>query len=168
MFKDVPEFYNGAKSVVQIFNRFVLDYGLGNVVVADHLCYKVSSSNNFEAMRRMFETDNAWMHQKIISKRRIALIRTNQKLETIAGDINLVELSDQKPDGSQTDGFDHIEIYPTAISYDELVSNLKSKGLSVEEIVRPHHTTHDIHLDNGFIVRLTRDRLAEKIKKEMI
>lgn len=167
MFRTVPDFYAGAKSVVEEFNKFISDYGLIELVVADHICYKVSSVDNFEEMRRTFEKDNKWLYQNIISKRRIATIRTNQHIETLVGKIDLVELSDQKPDGSQTDGFDHIEIYPVNLTYEDLVSNLKGRGLEVKEIVRPHHTTHDIKLNGGFIVRLTRDRLAEKIKKEM-
>jgi len=167
MFKDVSAFYEGARNAVETFNRFISDYDLKDAVIADHICYKVSSAENFERMRRIFEGDSKWIYQAIISKRRIDTIRTNQTLETSIGGINLVELSDQKPDGSQIDGFDHIEIYPTVITYDELVSNLKGRGLEVKEIFRPHHTTHDITIDNGFIVRLTRNRLAEKIKSEI-
>ena len=168
MFKDVSAFYEGARNAVEMFDRFLSDYDLRVAVVADHICYKVSSPENFERMRRVFEGENKWLYQAIISGRRIATIRTHQTLETSAGGINLVELSDQKPDGSQTDGFDHIEIYPTLITYRELVAHLKGRGLNVREIVRPHHTTHDIALDNRFIIRLTSDRLAEKIKSEII
>lgn len=39
--------------------------------------------------------------------------------------------------------------------------------LEVNEKVRPHHTTHDLVLENGFKFRLTRDRLGEKIVEEM-
>lgn len=167
MFKDVTAFYEGAKDSVRNFDKFISDYGLRHSVGADHICYKFSSAENFERMRKIFEEENQWLYQAIISKRRIATIRTNQTLKTSVGNINLVELADQKPDGSQTDGFDHIEIYPTIITYDQLVSNLRGRNLEVKEIVRPHHTTHDITLGNGFIVRLTRDKLAEKIKSEM-
>ena len=167
MFKDVHEFYKEAGSAVRHFNKFISDYELLGLAIADHICYKASSADNFERIRRIFERDSKWLYQAIISGRRIATIRTNQELETIAGKISLVELSDQKPDGSQKDGFDHIEIYPTAITYDEMINLLRGRELDVKEIIRPHHTTHDIVLDSGFIVRLTRDRLAEKIKAEM-
>jgi len=168
MFKDVSHFYECAKDAVEIFNKFILDNGLSNLVEADHICYKVSSAKNFESLRKIFERGNKWIYQAIISKRRIAIIRTDQFINTLVGDVDLVELSDQKPDGSQTDRFDHIEIYPVRITYDDLVSTLVSKGFEVKEIVRPHHTTHDIKLENGFIVRLTRDKLARKIKSEML
>ena len=50
---------------------------------------------------------------------------------------------------------------------ENLIKYLKNHGLKVDEIVRPHHTTHDIRLSNGFIIRLTKEPLAEKIKAEM-
>jgi|SRR3989344_8486479 len=168
MFKDVNSFYNAAnKIIVGEFTEFICNYNLVNSVVADHICYKASSAESFEKMRRIFEHENKWLYQAIISKRRIATIRTYQSLETSVGRVNLVELSDQKPDGSQVDGFDHLEVRPIVDSYDELVSYLSNRGLEVKEIVRPHHTTHDITLEDGFIVRLTRESLAEKIKSEM-
>jgi hypothetical protein len=43
--------------------------------------------------------------------------KNKRKLETAAGAITLIELSDKKPDKpgeTQREGFDHIEIYPTA------------------------------------------------------
>jgi predicted metalloenzyme YecM len=168
MFKSVDEFYAKAKEEVRVFNDFISMYGLKGFVMADHICYKCGSSEIFESIRRVFESDSNWIYQAIISKRRIATIGTRQNLETLAGKISLVELSDQKPDGSQNDGFDHIEIYPTTITYDQLVLNLRNQGLNVEEVVRPHHTTHDIKIENGFIIRLTRESLLNKIKKEQM
>ncbi|MDD5700314.1 MAG: VOC family protein [Candidatus Nanoarchaeia archaeon] len=167
MFESVNAFYEGAKAAVEVFDRFISDFGLSGLVGSDHICYKVSSAENFEDIKKIFEKDSKWIYQAIISGRRIATIRTNQVLRTSAGGINLVELSDQKPDGSQSDGFDHIEIYPSAVTYSELVSRLREKGLEVREVVRPHHTTHDIKLNSGFIIRLTRDRLVDAIKSEM-
>ena len=167
MFKSADDFYSQAKEAVKTFNDFISRYDLAGSVVADHICYKCSSSKVFEDIRSVLEFDSKWVYQAIISGRRTATIRTKETLETIAGNIILVELSDQKPDGSQKDGFDHIEIYPVAISYEELVSKLKSQDLKVEEVVRTHHTTHDIKLENGFIIRLTRESLVNIIKKEM-
>ena len=166
MVSTIQEFFADAKKAGKTFDAFVANYNLTSKVTADHICYKCSAQTIFETIRKMFESESDWIYQAIISKRRIATIRTKQCLETLAGNINLVELSDQKPDGSQTDGFDHIEMYPTSIPYDALVSYLRKQGLDVKEVVRPHHTTHDITLENGFIIRLTRDPLVNKIKKE--
>ena len=40
------------------------------------------------------------------------------------GTINFLELSDQKPDNSQRDGFDHIEAYAVGRSHAEMVKEL--------------------------------------------
>jgi len=168
MFDNVHQFYREAEKFGKVLDAFIQNYGLTNSVIADHICYKCSSSDVFENIRRIFENDSKWIYQTIISGRRIAIIRTKQSLKTSVGNISLVELSDQKPNGNQSDGFDHIEIYPISKTYEELVSDLKSQGLDVNEIVRPHHTTHDIKREDGFIIRLTRESLAEKIKQEQM
>jgi predicted metalloenzyme YecM len=166
MITSINQFYNGAKEAIAQLNRFIFNNSLQELVKADHICYKCDSSSVFERMRLLFETQS-WMYQSIIAKRRIALIKLPSPFETTAGNINLLELSDQKQDNSQTNRYDHIEIYSTKLKYDELVSLISSKGLRVNEIVRPHHTTHDITLDTGFIIRLTREPLLEKIKDEI-
>jgi hypothetical protein len=80
------------------------------------------------------------------------------------GDIWFLELSDQKPDGSQKSGFDHIEIYPTTGTVQDLANDLESKGVQLRKVERPHHTTIDGHLPGGFLIRLEPEALIEKIK----
>ena len=79
------------------------------------------------------------------------------------GPILFLELSDQKPNGSQMGGFDHIELYPTAISYDDLVEKLEMSE-KIIKVERPHHPTHDIDIGGGFLARLEPGALIEKIK----
>lgn len=148
------------------FNAFAQEHGLASRAAADHICYKCGSSARFEELRRSFETDSAFVYQSIIAKRRIALIRFRDPVETALGPITLLELSDQKPDNSQTDGFDHIEIYPTQGSTDDLVAHLQSRGVAMETVVRPHHTTHDIRLPGNFLVRIEDEPLLTKVKRE--
>ena len=95
-------------------------------------------------------------------------MRVKKNFKTDVGEIDLIELSDQRPDGSQTEGFDHIEIYPTIGTYDELVEDFVGRGIEIKEVVRPHHTTHDINISGGFLVRLTRVSLYDKVPGEMV
>jgi predicted metalloenzyme YecM len=115
-------------------------------------------------MREMLENESEYIFQSIISGRRIAIIRLKQGIETILGTINFLELSDQKLDGSQSEGFDHIEVYPVGWTYEEMVRELEEVE-TVKKVERPHHTTHDIVLEEGFIFRLTQEPLIEKIKR---
>jgi hypothetical protein len=80
--------------------------------------------------------------------------------------VKFVELSDQKPDLSQKSGFDHIEIVPRGLSYEELVQKIRDTGSLLEEVKRPHHTTHDLTLESGFGVKLSHGPLIEKIRNE--
>ncbi len=115
----------------------------------------------------MLENESEYIYQSIISKRRIAIVRLKRGIETSLGTINFLELSDQKLDNSQTDGFDHIEVYALLRTYHEMVEELAVSEVVVK-VERPHHTTHDIDIGEGFIFRCTEGPLIEKIKETEI
>lgn len=153
--------------MVVSFDEFVKRHALLGAALPDHLCYKCASHESYEAVRALLEGESMYLHQSIISKRRISIIKLRQGIDTVLGKIFYVELSDQKPDNSQEEGFDHIEVYPTAHSYDEMVSGLGQTELVIK-VERPHHTTHDIEMAGGYIFRCTREPLIEKIKRTEI
>lgn len=161
-------FYCGAKGVAEALDGFVSENGLRRSVVADHICYKCDSSESYEHMRRLLEPNSTFMYQSFISDRRIAYFKLQTPVSSsTAGNVYFIELSDQKPDGSQKDKFDHVEIYPSeGIEYDYLVGHLKQRSNTVEYVDRPHHSTHDVILPGGFIIRLTSEPLIEKIRRE--
>jgi len=164
----IDQFYSEAGEFITGFNDFVAANNLLAKARSDHICYKCDSSEKFERMREMFEdkSNSRFIYQSIISGRRIAYVALRRAIKTVLGDIRFLELSDQKPDGSQTDRFDHIEIYPVGIKYSELVEAMKQTGVDVNEVVRPHHTTHDSDIGGGFLIRLTEGPLLDKIKNE--
>lgn len=162
--QNVAEFFKAAQASVTLFNAWAST--LTPPAKADHICYKCSSSTEFESLRAMFEHESTFVYQSIISKRRIAVIEFLNPLATALGDIYYLELSDQKPDGSQSSGFDHIEIYPSAGSVEELVEVLEQKGVSLEKTVRPHHTTFDLAINEAFKVRIEPEPLVEKIQRD--
>ena len=163
--KTLEEFYEGSKKFVEIFDAFAAKLAIVGRAQADHICYKCGSKESFEQMRAMFESESRYVYQSIISKRRIAVIRLTQSIETSLGTINFLELSDQKPDNSQHDGFDHIEAYPVGWSYDDMVKEFEARE-KVIKVERPHHSTHDIDIGNGFLFRCTHEPLIEKIKSQ--
>ncbi|MFA6018455.1 MAG: VOC family protein [Patescibacteria group bacterium] len=107
-------FFDLAIPSVEAFNAWAEKYAPD--ATADHICYKCADSTEFEAIRKMFEFESAFIYQSIVSKRRIALIKFLVPIKTALGSIDLLELSDQKPDNSQTSGFDHIEMNLRAAS----------------------------------------------------
>ena len=163
MIDPLQMFYAEAEATIPAFNSFADKHSLSGLTKADHICYKCSSKESFENIRTMLESQSEYMYQSIISKRRIAYIKMKKGIKTTLGTIFFLELSDQKPDGSQFEGFDHIEVYPTSFSYNEMVGELE-KSEKVIKVERPHHTTHDVELENGFIFRCTAEQLIEKIK----
>ena len=161
--KTIEEFYVQSQKYISLFNTFVNKHSLIGRAQVDHICYKCESKESFESMREIFEGEGRYIYQSIISKRRIAIIRLTKGIETSLGVINYLELSDQKPDNSQSDSFDHIEVYAVGRSYDEMIAELASSE-RVIKVERPHHTTHDIDIGSGFLFRCTQGPLIKKIR----
>ena len=159
----IEQFYVESAKFVDFFNSFSVRHSLKGRAQADHICWKCGSKESFENIRVMFESESDFIYQSIISNRRIAYIRFKKGIETVLGTIYFLELSDQKPDGSQKEGFDHIEVYPKTFSYDEMIRELETSE-HVIKIERPHHTTHDIDIGGGFIFRCEHEPLLDKIK----
>ena len=159
-------FRAAADEAVKEVNALARKHNLVGIVRADHLCYKCDSRRSFEMRRTALEPELLYMHQAPISGRQIAYLRFKQGIGSSLGMINFLELSDQKQDGSQQDGFDHVEIYPVVGTYNELVARFERAGVKVIKVERPHHTTHDITLPSGFLIRLCQEPLIDKIKRE--
>ena len=159
-------FYQAAEPYVSLFDTFASKYPLIDYVVPDHICYKCGSRASFEKLRDIFEREGCWVFQSTISKRTIAYIRLKQPLKTVLGDINYLELADQKPDRTQRARFDHIEVYPSEWTYDNMIKHLSDAGERVLVNERPHHSTHEIDIGSGFKFSCTRERLVDKIKRE--
>lgn len=157
-----------AAPYLEEFNTFCKGNDLLGKVQTDHLGLKCSTKEKYEFQRSLFEESGRFIYQSIISKRRISIIGLPAGLGTAAGTLNYLELSDQKPDGSQKDQIDHMEVVPVGCSYEELIRHLQGKGVAMKEIVRPHHTTYDIIMPSGFIVRLSHELLINKIKREEV
>jgi predicted metalloenzyme YecM len=160
------EFVTASGTFIAEFNDFVKRHNLKGNSLPDHICFKCSTTEYYERLKKLFDFESQFMYQSIISSRRITYIKFKIPLETDLGPIWYLELSDQKPDGSQVDGFDHIEIYSTDLSYDDFVKKFEIEGENIMKVARQHHTTYDIQLSSGFGIKLTSEQLIEKIKRE--
>jgi predicted metalloenzyme YecM len=166
--KSMEEFVEQAQKYLSLFDAFAEKHALQGRAQADHICYKCDSAESFERIRKLFESKSVYVYQSIISNRRIAIVRFEEGMITSLGTINFLELSDQKPDNSQKEGFDHIEAYAVGWSYEDMVRHFEQTEV-VQKVERPHHTTHDIDIGEGFLFRCTQGPLIEKIKSaEMV
>ncbi len=160
----IDAFYEEADPFVNQFNEWAKE--LRFAALADHICYKCASANEFEDLRRLFETNSAFIYQSFISNRRIAIVKLPRAIKTHLGPIWFLELSDQKPDGSQSSGFDHVEIYPASSTAAYMIEKIGKRGFPFDRVERPHHTTYDLRFDNGFKIRVEDEPLVEKIKRK--
>jgi len=164
----VRDFLSNSAPIIAAFNTFCRKHNLGTFAAADHLGFRCGSHATFLKVHAVFTEESTYIYQSIISGRPIAIIKLKHPLETLAGPLWFVELADQKPDGSQTEGFDHIEIVPIEMACGALKAKLETKGERVEQKIRPHHTTYDVQLA-GLVVRLEEEPLIQKVKRaEMI
>lgn len=134
-------------------------------ILIDHICYKCSTTDEFEMIRSWFEYQDKFVHQSIISKRRIAYIGFSTPLKSNIGDVWYLELSDQKPDNSQISKVDHIEIISDILNYDDLKAHIEKYDIDLLKDAKPHHTTYNFMADD-MEVKLSTERLSKKIGEE--
>lgn len=164
MFDSLDQFILASQPSVMHFDEWARK--MNPPATADHLCYKCADATELVHIRALCEAASTFLYQSIIAGRRIAIVRFQRPIPTALGDIWFLELSDQKPDGSQASGFDHIEIYPRNGTVDDLAALLTTGASAFEKVTRPHHTTFDLKIAGQFKVRLEAEALVEKIKRE--
>lgn len=163
---DIKKFFEDAEPFLNLFYTFSKKIELKDKATADHICYKCDSMKEFESLRGMLEPESAYIYQSYIAGRRIAVIRLKAPFPSYLGDISFLELSDQKPDGSQISGFDHIEIFPAEGTIESLLAHLGDRNIKPHIVERPHHTTWDFPIHGTFKLRIEPEALIEKIKRE--
>jgi len=100
--------------------------------VADHLSYKCREFREYDELRSRFEeytdgwTGCRFLHQTIISGRRVAVIGLVDPIATPFGGLRVLELSEPKTMRAELQGFDHVEMYPTVGSLDDMAEALNS------------------------------------------
>ena len=163
MIRTIEEFYLGAEKVIEEFDVFAERSKAQNLIMVDHICYKCASTTTYEQLRSMFEFHSYYIYQSFISDRRIAYIRLMRDIPTKLNSIGFLELSDQRPDGSQIEGYDHIEIYPPNMdSHQCLVTKLAAME-NLRKVVRPHQVTYEVTLTENFHIKCATGPLLNKI-----
>lgn len=164
---DHSQFRTEAARAVHRFNEWARRFR-PNVAFADHLCYKCGSRAEFERLRTAFEKESNFIYQSEISGRSIALVAFRDPWRTHFGEMRLLELSDQKPDGNQRSGFDHIELYPASGAAHTLALTLDSPSVRFVESGRAHHRTWDAVIFDTFEVRIEEEPLLRTVTRDEI
>lgn len=167
MIRTLKDFYEQANEIIAVLNA-KLTPQLKKALKADHIAYKCSSRKEFLDIRELFEQAGAKFWNSPISDRSIAIIFLQKPLETELGEIWFLELSDQKPDGSQQSGFDHIEAYPVDPNHElrllvDLLNEISDSKAKYRD--RKHHSTWDLLISEEFQLRLEEGPLINTIKK---
>jgi hypothetical protein len=169
MFDTFAQLVEASQPYLRLCDDFITKHDLKQTVTADHICFKCQSSLEYERVRALLERDppSRYCYQVWLAGRRVAYLGFRAGLVLKSGLVVMcIELADIKPSGGETPGFHHMEIYPSGLSYGDLVHRLEHGGEQLVLKTRPHHTTHDIQCENGFIIRLTDRPLIKKIIDE--
>ncbi len=160
-------------SLQQLFNN------IGDRAVIDHIGYKCSSNSEYKKMKNLFMSVHqkyaVWAHEAYISKRRITYVRLKIpfSIDTDHGkqEISYLEIQDQKHNGSQISGIDHIEILPKEkVTQDLLIEELRLFQYDVKLGGKEHHITYDFEIpylsSKKLLVKIPKEPLVEKIKRD--
>lgn len=165
MATQAAKFLRASTSLTKSFERFVFQNNLEEAVRPDNISYKCGTREEFEKVRSIFELrESGWMEQQIISDRRFVVLKLTTPLPTYPQPLPILKIADQKPDGSQSAGFDHIEVLPNGFHYDVLIDFLRGKGIELKEMTRSGHTTHDMQLGE-FLIKFSRESIVERMAK---
>lgn len=157
-----------SRALVAQFNEFCELNALIGLIQADYMCIKCSDADIYEGRRLEYEEVSSFMYQSLVSGRRVALFRLTESIATKVGDIKYLMLCDQKSDGSQDDRVAYFEVVATPGNYETVVEKLKAREVPVKETVRPHFTSYDATLPTGFTVRIAKEAIIDKIKREEV
>jgi len=149
---ELAQFYGFALFYIKKFNAWAGEFAPN--AVADHICYKCSSSREFEDIRQILHSEVEFEHTSLISGRQITLLKLKRPLPTDLGGIQVVELCDQKPDGRQQSGFAHIEIYSPGRTAHKLAEELVRSGVKLTLNSKPHRTTYEIRFCDAITIRI--------------
>jgi hypothetical protein len=163
MISSLEQYFRQGSAHVATFNAFVVKERIAERIRADHVCYRCDSSTLYDHVRRLFEMESRFIYQSLLGGRRVAYISTLRSFETEAGPLRFLQLTDARPQHCDKAQFHHVEAYPTDGNYDLLISELGTRvNMTLDR--RDHHVTHDVVLDGGLILRLTRWPFLERIK----
>lgn len=157
------------KAAVFQLDNFCEVNGIGDLVTPELVCITCSTKEVYEARKAYYEFDNRFIYQAPVSGRRIAIIGLTEPVSTSVGNIGILEIIDQKPDNSQTDRLIHVGIVPVGVSYDELLAKLKENGANLQDASRPDgYTACDVVLPTTFSIRIQKESLLERVKREEV
>lgn len=160
------DFMHGAVRYLTKFDGFAEQHRLRGYGTADHLCFKCGSHESYMGILEMLRHAKRYAYESIIGGRDITYLKLNRPLYSIVGPVYFLEISDQKPDGSQRNGFDHVEIYPSLGDMQSLVNHLRRNGARFGDGSCAHHETFDSERIDGLMVRIEHGPLIHKIVHE--
>ncbi|MEN9582403.1 MAG: YecM protein [Candidatus Parcubacteria bacterium] len=157
------------RGFLNLLNAFTEVRGLIDFseLITDHICYRCGSNKSFKELYEAYCERAALIDVSQFGGRSIAYFLLNSHFDTkMLGDIRYLELCDQKLDGSQVEGFEHVEVYPRNVGHmNSIIAGLR-KTDNVVVKVRPGRTTYDIRVTMGLTFTIEPEPLIEKIMRE--
>lgn len=114
------------QSIVNIFlDKIFLNLELSNVDVSsyelDHICYRVSSIENYIIIKKYLYDKSELLSENIVSWRKIATYKLFEPIKYKNREINLIEIPAPKIWSNYEDWFEHVE-FVIDISFEEFIN----------------------------------------------
>lgn len=166
MFGSFKQFADAAVCILDEVAGFFTEQQVATLVAIDHVCYKCFSRAEYDRLRELLESsvEISYLFQIQLAGRRVAYFGLHQGLPVRGfGNVPCIEICDKRETHRESPGFHHVELYPAGIGYDPLLQALVARGMKPALKSRPHHTTFDMTLPSGLVVRLTERPLIHTI-----
>lgn len=135
----------------------------------DHICYDCGDSGSYERMFEMLSPTYSHFDTSLIGGRKISVFTLTEPFFAYGREVSVLELCDQKPDGTQKEGFDHIEVLPVSNTIKDVGSSMAHMRVVKEVQTRLAAPHLDICMDKGdkrLRIKITDVPLLEKIQRE--
>ena len=118
------EFHNRAQIFAStLWNEIQSTYVLENSAYPDHICYRTSSSDNYEKSKNLISTIAILLIESEVNGRNIATYRLNEPIIIDSkNSIWIIEIPAPKKNSHYDEGFEHIEIV-TQLNFEDVKLN---------------------------------------------
>lgn len=136
-----------------------------NSLAIDHLCYRVSTSQRYEEMKKILCEKNELLHEAIISSRPICTFKLLTPFKYKKLEIPLLELPSPKDSSNYEEGFEHAEAV-IGISFDEFAKKYPHIEFDWKGAKKMHNP--ELRIKFGQIsIKLHHKSLEDVIKEEL-
>lgn len=100
---------NNYKELIDSALNFLQGIKLPTPLICDHICYRVTSQEQYNSLKSQFEISDIFIHEAIVRGRAISIFKFKKPLNYRNLQINSLELPAPKVNNKYSEGYEHLE-----------------------------------------------------------